>query len=77
MTAVELWRLRSKSRELVCCIREIREPARAAWDNALLGFELRVDRNGELYLTELHRHREAIDARSGWMQKALVEKGWR
>lgn len=46
----ELWRLRNDKGEIVCSVCEIRDPFRAAWDNARLGFELRVDRNGELYL---------------------------
>lgn len=73
----ELWRLRNGGKQVVCSVTEVRDPARPAWDDARLGFELRADRNGELYLTELHRHREAIDVRSREMREALVERGWR
>jgi hypothetical protein len=37
---------------------------------------LRIERNGEIYLTELHPHREALDARTRQVGDALVEKGW-
>jgi hypothetical protein len=72
----ELWRLRGKNGEVVCCAREIHDSARRAWDNSLLAFELRIERNGELYLTELHPRADVVERRSREMREALVEKGW-
>ena len=59
-----------------CTVAEIRDPISDRWDERLLGVELRVERNGELYLTELHRNRETLDARCQELHDLLVTKGW-
>jgi hypothetical protein len=59
-----------------CTVAEVRDPDRDDWDQRVLGAELRVEKNGELYLTELHRDRQALNARCRELHDLLVAKGW-
>jgi hypothetical protein len=61
-----------------CTVAEIRDPTarRDDWDDRILGVELRVEKNGELYLTELHRDRWRLDARCRELYDLLVARGW-
>jgi hypothetical protein len=72
----ELWRLKREAREVVCSVAEIRDPKHATWDTAPIGFELRVERDGDLHLTELHRNRAAIDLRSEHLRELMLRNGW-
>ena len=76
VSEIYLWNLTSGSRVMRCTVAEILDPMRDAWDKRLLGVELRVERNGELYLTELHRKRETLYARCQELRDVLVTKGW-
>lgn len=40
------------------------------------GLELRVERDGEVHLSEVHADQPSLLARSSELRNALVEKGW-
>jgi len=64
------------TKELRCAVREIHDPARHPTES-LFGHELRIERNGEMYLTELYRNRDKLDMRCRELYALLVAKGWR
>jgi hypothetical protein len=65
--ARELERLWSFRREVTC------EAARRQEG----GWELRVSRDGEMYLTELHPDRDTLLARANQLRLMMRAKGWR
>jgi len=54
MTEKELWKVFIATKELRCSVPEIHGPALHS-SESLFGLELRIDRNGEMYRTELYR----------------------
>lgn len=71
---LELWRVRKVDRVMRAVVRTIR-PVTASWDDTV-GLELRVEHNGEIYLTELRRDQAALEARSAELLKSLEAHGW-
>ena len=64
------------SKEVHCSVREINGPS-VHQSESLFGIELRIERDGEMYLTELYRNREKLDTRCQELHDLLVAKGWR
>lgn len=56
-------------------MREIPDPARH--DGSLFGLELRIERAGELHLSEVFKDRKRLEARSTELRSMLIEKGWK
>lgn len=40
------------------------------------GLELRIERDGEVHLSEIHTDQQSLLNRSSELRNALVEKGW-
>ena len=75
MADVELWTVTFQDRIIRCTTRPIYGPALHVAD-ALFGIELRIERNHEMYLTELYRDRAKLSARSEELHALLIVKGW-
>lgn len=70
----ELWRVtKAPGRTIVCRRREI--PSGTGWDG-YVALELRVEHNGEIYLTEQHRERVRFQARVNELRAMLLDVGW-
>jgi len=60
-------------RAIVCRQREI--PQGVGWD-AYMALELRVEHNGEIYLTEVHKDRVAFQRRVDELLRMLEATDW-
>jgi hypothetical protein len=70
-----LWRMKGTSSHVVARVRSIRAgagPLVEQW----VRFELRVERSGQLYLTEQFKDRAALMTRSAELRGLLVADGW-
>ncbi len=65
-----LWRMTKPGRTIVCRVREVRSRHFAD------GLEIRVEHNGQVYLTELHRERIAFHRRVEELRAMLEAEGW-
>jgi hypothetical protein len=65
-----LWRMTKPDRVVDCRVREVRSRHFA------VGLELRVEHNGQVFLTELHRERVAFDRRVEELRAMLEAEGW-
>ena len=64
-----LWRMTKPDRVVDCRVREVRSRHFA------VGLELRVEHNGQVFLTELHRERVAFDRRVYELSAMLEAEG--
>lgn len=71
----ELWRLARADRVIVCRQREVRGGLDENWDSQVT-YELRVEHQVEIYLTEVHKDRTAFVRRVGQLRDALEAEGW-
>jgi hypothetical protein len=71
----ELWKLFIATKELRCSVREIHGPALHSAES-LFGLELRIERNGEMYLTEVHKDPTKLEIRCRELHDLLIAKGW-
>ncbi len=65
-----LWRMTKPDRVIDCRMREVRSRQFA------VGLELRVEHNGQVFLTELHRERVAFERRVEELRAMLQAEGW-
>ena len=65
-----LWRVAKGDRTMTCREREIRTT------DGYVGLELRVEHNGQVYLTELHTERVAFDRRVAELRAMLEAEDW-
>lgn len=70
----ERWRMRGVCTEVRALARDIHVAA-GTWD-AVHWCELRIERAGEIYLTERYPSEIALQHRSAALQDRLREKGW-
>ena len=75
MRETELWKLSVATKELRCSVREIHGPALHS-SESLFGLEMRIDRNGEMYRTELYRDPAKLELRCRELHDLLIAKGW-
>jgi hypothetical protein len=65
-----LWRMTKPNRTIVCRVREVLSRHFA------VGLEIRVEHNGQVYLTELHRERVMFSRRVAELRELLEAEGW-
>lgn len=70
---IELWRVHKGDRTIACRRRDI--PHGTGWE-AYVALELRVEHNGEIYLTETHRDHARFHRRVEELRDALLDSGW-
>jgi hypothetical protein len=66
----ELWRVTKPDREIICRVRDIRTR------DGFVGLELRMEYNGQVLHTEVHKQRLAFDRRVNESRRLLEAEGW-
>ncbi len=78
MPDTELWRLFGVVADVRATLRELRNPAQqGSWNGDLYGLELRIERAGELHLSEVFKDRAKLEMRSAELRGVLMAKGWK
>jgi hypothetical protein len=75
MRETERWKVVLSTKQVRCSVREIHGPALHD-SQSLFGLELRIERNGEMYLTEVHKDPTKLEIRSRELHDLLIAKGW-
>ena len=70
MHDLEMWRLRKGRREVRAVVRE------SNTDGDFVGVELRVENNGEIYMTELRQSKMDIERRTAEIFREFEAGGW-
>ena len=66
----ELWRVTKPDRDIVCRVREIRT------GDGYVALELRVEHNGQVFRTEVHKERVGFSQRVDELRQLLEAEGW-
>jgi hypothetical protein len=76
MEDIELWHLRGDLKKVRCLRREIHNE-RQHEGRTLVGYELRVELEGSMYITELYSDLRILEARSAELREMLEARGWK
>ena len=76
MEDIELWQMRGDVKKVRCLRREIHDKEQQRGQTPV-SYELRVELEGSMYITELYYNLRILEARSDELRGLLEARGWK